>query len=131
MGTKFAPPYACLTIGYLEETRLFPKILKNYFTDSICLYIKDNLFHYMDDGFIALAQNIDAISLKNALNDLHPSIKFTIETAKIKSNTTESLNFLDIEVILNNGKFVSTDIFYKETNPHDYLNFHSAHPKHI
>ena len=31
----------------------------------------------MDDGFIALAQNIDAISLKNALNDLHPNIKFS------------------------------------------------------
>ena len=83
MGTKFAPPYACLTIGYLEETRLFPKILKNYFTDSTCLYIKDNFFRYMDDGFIALAQNIDAISLKNALNDLHPSIKFTMETGKM------------------------------------------------
>ena len=23
MGTKFAPPYACLTIGYQEETKLF------------------------------------------------------------------------------------------------------------
>ena len=77
----------------------------------------------MDDGFIALAQNIDAISLRNALNDLHPSIKFTMETGKMKSDTTESLNFLDIEIILNNGKFVSTDIFYKETNPHDYLIF--------
>ena len=131
MGTKFAPPYACLTIGYLEETRLFPKILKNYFTDSICLYIKDNLFRYMDDGFIALAQNIDAISLKNALNDLHPSIKFTMETGKIKLDNMESLNFLDIEMILKDGKFVSTDIYYKETNPHDYLNFHSAHPQHI
>ena len=83
MGTKFAPPYACLTIGYLEETRLFPKMLKNYFTDSTCLYIKDNFFRYMDDGFIALAQNFDAISLRNALNDLHPSIKFTMETGKM------------------------------------------------
>ena len=26
MGTKFAPSYACLTIGYLEETKLFPHI---------------------------------------------------------------------------------------------------------
>ena len=64
MGTKFAPPYACLTIAYLEETGLFPKTLKNYFTDSICFYVEDNFLCYMDDGFIALAQNIDAISLK-------------------------------------------------------------------
>ena len=110
-SSKFARPYSCLTIAYLEETQLFPKIVKNYFKDSICLNIKENLFCYMDDGFIALAQNINAILLKNALNDLHPSIKFTMETGKIKSNTTESLNFLDIEVILNDGKFVSTDIF--------------------
>ena len=58
----------------------------------------------MDDGFIALAQNIEAISLKNALNDLHPSIKFTMERGKMKSDTTESLNFLDIEIILYNLK---------------------------
>ena len=29
------------------------------------------------------------------------------------------------------GKFVTTDIYPKETNPHDYLNFYSAHPFHI
>ena len=27
MGTKFAPPYACLSVGYLEETILFPRLL--------------------------------------------------------------------------------------------------------
>ena len=49
----------------------------------------------------------------------------------MKSDTTESLNFVDIEVILYNGKFASTDIYHKETNLHDYLNFQSAHPNHI
>ena len=33
MGTKFAPPYACLCIGYLEETRLYLQ-LPHYFDDS-------------------------------------------------------------------------------------------------
>ena len=27
MGTKFAPPYACLSVGYLEEIILFPRLL--------------------------------------------------------------------------------------------------------
>ena len=27
MGTKFAPPYACLSVGCLEETTLFPRLL--------------------------------------------------------------------------------------------------------
>ena len=34
-------------------------------------------------------------------------------------------------MILSNGTQVTTDIFYKDTNPHDYLNFQSAHPRHI
>ena len=35
MGTKFAVVYACLTVDYLEETKLFPVILPGgggYFT---------------------------------------------------------------------------------------------------
>ena len=42
MGTKLAPPYACLTMGYLEETILFPITLKKYFNSQSCDYIKHN-----------------------------------------------------------------------------------------
>ncbi len=41
------------------------------------------------------------------------------------------LNFLDIKNILHDGQDISTDIYYKSTNPHKYLNFNSAHPSHI
>ena len=130
MGTKFAPPYACLTMGYLEEAILFPKILRKYFDENLCLYIQNNYLRYMDDGFIILPVNINAEQFKTALNELHPAITFTMEEGKLSKNT-ESLNFLDVEVILSNGTQVTTDIFYKDTNPHDYLNFQSAHPRHI
>ena len=40
MGTKFAPSYACLTIGFLEETKLFPIILPKYFNHETCEYIE-------------------------------------------------------------------------------------------
>ncbi len=131
MGTKFAPPYACLTIGFLEETVLYPKILKNYFNDQICSYIKESYIRYMDDCFIALPQDIDPVLFLNALNNLHESIRFTMDKGTIKSSNIETLNFLDIEIILKEGKFISTDIYYKSTNPHDYLNYNSAHPKHV
>ena len=36
MGTKFAPPYACLGVGYLEETILFPQLLHLHFTLTEC-----------------------------------------------------------------------------------------------
>ena len=59
------------------------------------------------------------------------AIQFTMETGNKKAGNIESLTFLDIQVILRGGKFVTTNMYYKETTPHDYLNFHSAHPFHI
>ena len=32
MGTNFAPPYACLSVGYLEEIILFSRLLRLHFT---------------------------------------------------------------------------------------------------
>ena len=57
------------------------------------------------------------------LNQLHPSIKFTQETSRT------SLPFLDITVNLKDGQ-VTTDIYYKNTDTHQYLNFKSCHPSH-
>ena len=34
MGTECAPPYACLTVGYLGETKLFTNELPKYFNES-------------------------------------------------------------------------------------------------
>ena len=41
MGTKCATPYACLTIGYEEKTKLFMQDLPNYFSNEDCLLIKE------------------------------------------------------------------------------------------
>ena len=131
MGTKFAPSYACLTIGFLEETKLFPIILPKYFNHETCKYIEDNYYRYMDDGFIALPKELNPNLLKDALNSLNDSIKFTMEAGRKEPEDTESLSFLDIKIILTNGIHISTDIYYKATNPHKYLNFYSAHPSHI
>ena len=40
-----------------------------------------------------------------------------------------SLNFifLDVNVILNSKNGISTDVYYKDTNTHDYLPYDSAH----
>ena len=52
MGTKCAPPYAYLTIGYQEETKLFTQELPKYFSIEECELIKEVFKRYMDDGFI-------------------------------------------------------------------------------
>ena len=131
MGTKFAPSYACLTIGFLEETRLFPTILCKYFDNDTCKYIEKNYIRYMDDSFITLPKNLDPSLLQSALNEMDTSIKFTMEKGQTHQDNTETLNFLDIKIILRENKYITTDIYYKETNPHKYLDYHSAHPSHV
>ena len=38
---------------------------------------------------------------------------------------------LDIKIILHESRAIETDIYYKETNTHDYLHYDSHHPPHI
>ena len=83
MGTKFAPPYACLTIGYLEEAMPFPKILREYLDEiHVCTY-KITTLRYMDDSFIILPVNVNVGLFKTALNELNPAITFTMEEGKL------------------------------------------------
>ena len=55
MGTKCAPPYACLTIahhGYQEETKLFAQELPKIFSNDEGLLIREFFKKYMADSFI-------------------------------------------------------------------------------
>ena len=88
MGMIAAPPYACLTIGFLEEEKLFPRILPQYFNRSQCDYLQLYFKRYMDDGFLPLSKSILIDTLISCFNQLHPSLKFTYEEAKITSNET-------------------------------------------
>ena len=75
MGTKCAPPYACLTVGYLEETKLFTYELPQYFNESECELIMELLKRYMDDGFIFWPLKLNFENFKACLNNMDPSIK--------------------------------------------------------
>ena len=59
----------------------------------------------------------------NKINSFHPTIKFTADWSK------EKVNFLDVEVTLNNG-VLSTDLFVKPTDTHQFLDLTSCHPYH-
>ena len=134
MGTDFAPPYACLTMGFLEETQLEPK-LRHHFTPAECKLIIDHFFRYIDDGFSLWLKSINLATFMEIMNSLHPSIKFTFELGQ--SFTLDNgevvlvLNFLDIRIILHPDGRIETDIYYKETNTHDYLPYNSHHPEHV
>ena len=83
MGTKYAPPYACLTVDYLEETKCFTNELPKYFNESECKLIMELLKRYMDDDFIFWLLKLNFENFKTCLNNMHPSIKFTFEKPEI------------------------------------------------
>ena len=87
-------------------------------------YIVQKWKRYLDDCFIFWTKSRnDLEDFHIILNSLHPSIRFTIETSE------HELPFLDILIKLSNNK-ITTDIYYKKTDTHQYLNFHSCHPSH-
>ena len=133
MGTDFAPPYACLTMGFLEETKLEPELLKHY-TPSQSREILENFLRYIDDGFILWLLDLDLELFKTIMNSLHPSIKFTFELGQEinrEDRLIKILNFLDILIMLHSDGKIETDIYYKDTNSHDYLHYSSHHPEHV
>ena len=84
----------------------------------------------MDDGFL-LWSELQQFYI--CLSNLHPSIKYTSEKAKVardqKGNLVKILSALDVNVILNSKNEISTDVYFRDTNTHDYLPYDSAHPE--
>ena len=89
----------------------------------------------MNDGFVLWSKNANIDVFTELLDELHPSLKFTVE--KGKSSCEQNFdafvrvsNFLDISIILHHNGWLETDIFHTDTNSHDHLNHFSHHPKH-
>ena len=122
MGTKFAPVYATLTIGYLEE-KLYTIIETNYDTE-FQRYLKKYWKRFLDDCFIPWTKSEEElIKFHSVLNNLHNDIRFTLEYDQNEQP------FLDV-MVRNKGGKIETDIFYKETDSKQYLLFSSCHPRH-
>ena len=113
IGTKFAPPYACIFMDQVES-----KFLQTQKFQTLVW------FRYIDDIFFILTHGEN--SLKNFMmefNNFNPNIKFTYEFSEA------SINFLDLNVKLSDGK-LQTSLYVKPTDRHQYLHFRSSHPKH-
>ena len=133
MGKSFAPPYACLTMGFLEETILYPVILPRNYDPEICKIIIDFLMRYIDDDIIVLPDSLSTEHFLEVLNSMHPSIKYTASEPflhSIDGKSYKCTNFLSIKVLVDENYTVKFDVHYKETNAHDYLSFDSHHPEH-
>ena len=108
MGTKCAPTYATLVLGYLEE-KLY-NIIEDTFDKEFREYFEKMWCRYLDDCFIIMKGNLqDLTKLHHTLNSLLPCLKVTME----HDNT--NLPFLDIMVINNNCKNRNTFILKRQT----------------
>lgn len=134
MGAIFAPPYACLVIGYLEETKLFKVLLPAHFDPETCQRIIDFFYRFMDDGTTLFPTNVDKDLFLRLLNSMHPAIKYTVaqpERLMEHGKQIQRLVFLSLLLHLDSDGNIWTDVFYKQTNTHEYLHFESHHPSHV
>ena len=113
MGTRMAPSYANLFLAKFETNAL-----------SRAPYQPHTWWRYIDDVFTIWTHSVDDLQTFTAyLNAIQPTIKFTC------NHSFTSIPFLDVNVSLNNGK-ITTDLYTKPTDKHQYLLHSSCHPKH-
>ena len=117
MGTRAAPNFANVFMGYFEnrfvyQSRWFKRFIKSW-------------WRYIDDIFMLWKGPRKLLKdFLNYLNEVHPSIKFEWKMSKRKAS------FLDCNVIQENNK-LKTDFYQKPTDCHPYLQYTSAHPSHF
>ena len=66
------------------------------------------------------------------LDQLDPTgrLKYTVVKG-ILENGAQTNVFMDVKVILHNLRYVETELYYKDTNNHHYLEYDSFHAKHV
>ena len=100
MGTKCAPPYASLYMGWFEQLYILPRI-----NQHISMYVR-----YIDDiFFIWHGTESELKEFLEIINTVHPTIKFDHKYSR------ESIEFLNTIIKLINGK-LSTTLFTKPTD---------------
>lgn len=121
-GTTVSPTYANLTMAYLE-LQLYDRVRHKY-GEAVEQYVIENWKRFLDDGFILWKKSFGPISeFFDILNSLDPNINFTYNSSNI------GLPFLQL-FVYKTDTAILTDIYYKDTDSHDYLPSNSCHPRH-
>ena len=122
MGTIFAPTYATIVMGFLEE--IFYNKIEEKFNRTKREEIERNWLRFLDDCFIILEDNILTPTVfLDILNNLHKNIKFTMEVDNVQ------LAFLDVMTNIEEDK-IWMNTYSKPTDTKRYVPFNSCHPKH-
>ena len=116
MGTRMAPPYACIFMGYLENKILqqLPSNLKP------CVWKR-----YIDDIFVIWPHGAERLQLFfEFLDSFYGHIKFKYSS----SLKTNHVHFQDITVYFDNMRHLKTTLYTKPTDNGQLLHQASEHP---
>ena len=114
MGSPLSPVLAGLFMEYFES-ELLPTL-----PVAPPLWLR-----YVDDIFMIWRNDDDFAPFLSAVNELVPSIKFTVEW-----EDGAMLPFLDLKVFRHNGSY-RFDIYRKPTHAGNYLHNYSWQPKEV
>ena len=119
MGSPLSPILANLCLEFIEEyyIKLLPDNIKPVFW-----------VRYVDDIFIIYQHDVEAFnSLLNEINNIVPTIKFTVE-----EEVNGQLPFLDVMVIHNKqSNSFAFKVYRKPTNAENYIHYYSNHARHV
>ena len=122
MGTKMAPSYETLVLGFLEQS-LYGRVT-DILGEEMGHYIHNNWKRFLDDCYINWPYGEEKLGvLHRILNSLNDNIQLTVETSCVE------LPFLDV-MVKKEGTRLTTDIYYKPTDSFQYLPYTSSHPRH-
>ena len=114
-GTAMGSPVSAVTANLVMEdlekralsTSLSQPCFRKRYVDDLCAAVKSNL----------------VLTLQNHLNNIEPSIQFTVER-----ETERKISFLDVTVCRQDDGQLSTKVYRKPTHTERYLSFDSHHP---
>lgn len=113
MGTRVGPSYANIFMCSLETAYLDKCTLKPF-------YYK----RFIDDVFLIWPHGEhELLSFISGFNNCHPRISFSHQYS------AEAINFLDVTVSVKDAR-LTTNLYRKPTDRHQYLHFESSHVKH-
>ena len=112
MGTKCAPSYASLYMGWFEKIHILPRI-----REHTLMYVR-----FIDDILLVWkGSEEELLKFLNEINKVHPTIKFDFKYSR------ESVDFLDT-TIKETGNRLTTTLYTKPTDRKAYLHAKSYHP---
>lgn len=114
MGAPLSPTLANIFMELIERKFIIPA-----FNDLIW-------FRYVDDIFAVFPTVYDPITILEHINNITPTIKFTMESPE-----RSSLPFLDVLVRINNDGRPLFKVYRKTTHTNSYVHWYSCHNNNI